>query len=69
MSRSPALVLPMTAAQRTEIEATLRQRKLTPRVRERLEMVKAAALGQDLPAIAHWSGRTPETVRRWLAAY
>jgi len=38
-------------------------------VRERLEMVKAAALGQDLAAIARWSGRSPETVRRWLAAF
>jgi transposase len=47
----------------------LRRRDLAPRVRERLEMVKAAALGQDLATIAQWSGRTPETVRRWLAMF
>lgn len=69
MGTAPALVLEIPAAQRTAVETALRQRDLTPRVRERLEMVKAAALGQDLAAIARWSGRSPETVRRWLAAY
>ena len=59
----------VTAAERQAVEAALRRRDLTPRLRERLEMVKAAALGQDLDAIARWSGRTPETVRRWLAAF
>src|SRR5215213_4648947 len=28
-----------------------------------------AALRRDLTAIARWSGRRPETVRRWLAAF
>ena len=60
-------MLEVTAAQRTAVEAALRRRDLAPRVRERLEMVKAAALGQDVAAIARWSGRRPETVRRWLA--
>lgn len=39
------------------------------RVRERLEMVKGAALGWDVGVIAIWSGRTEVTVRRWLEAY
>lgn len=69
MRTTPAPVLDVTAAQRTVVEAMLRQRDLAPRLRERLEMVKAAALGQDLAAIAQWTGRTPETVRRWLTAY
>jgi transposase len=69
MRSDPAQVLEVTAAQRTAVEAALRRRDLAPRVRERLEMVKAAALRQDLAAIARWSGRRPETVRRWLAAY
>ena len=69
MRTDPAPVLEVTAAQRTMVEAALRQRDLAPRVRERLEMVKAATLGQDLDAIARWTGRTPETVRRWLAAF
>src|SRR5947208_10898087 len=51
------------------VEAALRRRELAPRVRERLEMVKAASLGDDLEQIATWSGRSARTVRRWLAAF
>jgi transposase len=69
MRIAPAPVLEVTAAQRTAVEAALRRRDLAPRVRERLEMVKAAALGQELDEIARWTGRTPETVCRWLAVY
>ena len=59
----------ITAAERATVEAQLRWRDLTPRMRERLEMVKAAALGQDLAQIATWSGRSVPTVRRWLRAW
>ena len=69
MNEDPAAVITVTAEERTEVEAVLRRRDLPPRLRERLEMVKAAALGQDVAAIARWSGRTPETVRRWLAVF
>jgi Homeodomain-like domain-containing protein len=51
---------------RQELERRLRRPDLTPRERERLEMVKAAALGQDLGAIGAWTGRSERTVRRWL---
>src|SRR5258708_5307881 len=44
-------------------------RDLAPRLRERLEMVKGAAVGWAVAAIAAWCGRTPRTVRRWLAAF
>lgn len=60
---------PITVEQQAAVEALLRQRDLPPRQRERLEMVKAAWLGADLAAIAQWCGRTPRTVRRWLAAF
>ena len=69
MNEDPAAVITVTAEERTEVEAVLRRRDLPLRLRERLEMVKAAALGQDVAAIARWSGRTPETVRRWLAVF
>jgi len=59
----------ITAEQRTEVETLLRRRDLCPRVRERLEMVKAVALGQDLAAIVAWSGRTARTVERWVRCY
>jgi transposase len=69
MSGDPAASIAVTVEERREVEAALRRRDLTPRVRERLEMVKAAALGQELAAIARWSGRTPETVRHWLERF
>ena len=52
--------------QRGRVEEELRRRDLPPRTRERLEMVKAAALGQPLAAIVRWSGRSPRTIRFWL---
>src|SRR6266545_2146250 len=61
--------IPVTAAQQMAVEARLHARTLTPRLRERLEMVKAAALGQDLAAIARWSGRSPRRVRFWLQRF
>ena len=68
MLSDPAAMV-VTAEGRTAVEAALRRRDLTPRLRERLEMVKAAALGQDLDEIGRWSGRRPETVRHWLQRY
>jgi len=62
-------LLRLTPEEREEVRATLRRGDLASRVRERLEMVKAADLGHDLKEIAAWSGRTPRTVRRWLGAF
>ena len=61
--------LGVSPAQRAEVEGWLRRRDLAPRLRERLEMVKAVGLGQAVPTIAQWSGRTERTVRRWLGRY
>ncbi len=63
------LLLRLTPEEREEVRATLRREDLSPRVRERLEMVKAADLSHGLEEIAAWSGRTPRTVRRWLGAF
>lgn len=52
-----------------EVERLLGQETLNRRVRERLEMVKAQALGQDVAQIARWGGRTVDTVRYWLQRY
>ena len=59
----------VTAEQRTAVEQRLRRTDLSPRERERLEMVKAAALGYEEGAIAAWSGRSVRTVRRWLGRF
>jgi transposase len=55
--------------QRGAVEQRLARRDLSRRERERVEMVKAAALGYEDEAIARWSGRTVRTVRRWLKRF
>jgi transposase len=69
MARTAEAARAVTAERRAEVEAALRRTDLAPRVRERLEMVKAAALGYDSEAIAAWSGRSVRTVRRWLGRF
>ena len=59
----------VTPKQREDVQRQLRRPDLPGRVRERLEMVKAAALGDDLERIARWSGRAVETVEHWLARF
>ena len=59
----------LTAEQRQEVARELRRRDLAPRVRERLEMVKALGLGQDLAQVEAWSGRTAGTIRRWAGRF
>jgi transposase len=56
-------------AERALIEAELRRRDLAPRLRERLEMIKGVALGQDETVIAAWSGRSLARIRYWLGRY
>lgn len=69
MERGLELTGLITAEQQETVEAVLAQRELAPRWRERLEMVKAAWLGEDVATMARWSGRTPRTVRRWLRVF
>jgi transposase len=59
----------LTAAQQQTVATALRRRDLTPRVRERLEMVKARALGYEMAAIRRWSGRTERTIRHWVRRF
>lgn len=69
MEPSAHIVIPITPAERAAVEAMLQQHTLSPRLRARLEMVKAASLGFDWETIAAWSGRTPRTVRQWLTRF
>jgi transposase len=62
-------MIQVTEEQRRTVEALLRRRDVPARQRERLEMVKAVSLGQDISAIAQWSGRSPRTVRHWLQRF
>ena len=69
MERGLDLTGPIAVAQQAAVEARLARRDLAPRQRERLEMVKASWLGEEVATIARWSGRTPRTVRRWLRVF
>lgn len=69
MGQEQPVEVELTAAQRAAMEAALRRRDLAPRIRERLEMVKAVALGQDMAAIVAWSGRSVSTIQRWLGRF
>jgi transposase len=69
MEAEPEATGVVSAEQRAAVEAALARRDLAPRLRERLEMVKGAALGWEAATIAQWSGRSVRTVERWLAAF
>jgi len=62
-------VITISEDERQEIERALRRRDLSPRQRERLEMVKAVGLGHSATEIARWSRRDVETVRYWIRRY
>jgi transposase len=59
----------VTAAELAEVEARLARTDLSRRERERLELLKGRALGQDIATLARWSGRAPRTVWRWLSQF
>ena len=69
MARVAVRGVELTDAQRSEVEELLRRPDLTSRMRERLEMVKAVSLGDELRRITAWSGREAGTIRRWVRAY
>lgn len=69
MERGLELTGPLAGERQAALTALLARRELAPRQRERLEMVKAAWLGETMGTIARWSGRTPRTVRRWLRVF
>jgi transposase len=69
MIASSSPIVTISASGVATIRALLSQGDLPPRLRERLEMVKAAGLGYDLCAIAQWTGRSAATVHYWLEQY
>lgn len=66
MAASSWVMPEISDEQRGQVEEELRRRDLLPRMRERLEMVKAATVGHKLAEIIRWSGRSPRTIRFWL---
>jgi len=59
----------LTAAQLADLNARARDRALSPRARERLEMVRLSHLGLTVPRIAAHLGRHEQTVRRVIAGF
>lgn len=69
MKRRPAHSAGLTDEDRQIVERALTGPVPTARARERLEMVKGAALGWSVAEIMIWSGRCEKTVRSWIAVY
>jgi transposase len=65
----PPRVYRLTATQRTQLRARLRQHGLAPRTRIRLECVQLAGLGRTTPQIADQMGVCCHTVRRTLLRF
>lgn len=56
------LLVDLTDEARAELTALLHRTDLSPRCRERLEMVEGADHGFDLDQLCAWSGRSSRTV-------
>ncbi len=69
MEQNDTPLIVVTAEERAAVDARLGRCDLAPRVRERLEMVKAVSQRQDSATIVRWSGRSVRTVRYWLGRY
>ena len=69
MCDSASSAASLSPDQQATVATLLRRRDLTPRVRERLEMVKGLAQGQELATIAAWSGRSPRRIQHWLRRF
>ena len=69
MKGKPRALPMVTTAELALVEARLGRTDLARRERERLELLKGRALGQDLATLVRWSGRSPRTVWRWLLQF
>src|SRR5687768_14416398 len=69
MQRRPAYFPDLTDDDRRIVERALTETPQTARVRERLELVKGAAVGWDVTMLVAWSSRSEDTVRHWIRAY
>lgn len=59
----------LTDAQRAELDRRTRDRRLQPRTRDRLEMLRLSDAGWSVPRIAAHLRRHEQTVRFWLKAF
>ena len=59
----------LTPDQLDDLNERARRRDLTPRERERLEMIRVSHLGVTIPPIAAHLDRHPQTVRRIISGF
>lgn len=61
--------IPLTDAQRHDLQRRTQQRGMMPSTRDRLEMVRLADAGWSVPRIARHLGHHEQTVRAWIKAF
>ena len=66
MARPVTLHVALTAGQRADLRQRLRQHKLSPRLRRRLECICLAGQGWPVPRIAAYLGLDQATIRRTI---
>jgi IS30 family transposase len=59
----------LTPQQRIELNQRARARSLSPRMRDRLEMIRLSDLGQTIPQIASLLQAHQQTVRKYLKRF
>lgn len=59
----------LTDAQRVELNRRTHQADIAPSTRDRLEMIRLADAGWNVPKIAQHLGQHEQTVRFWIKAY
>lgn len=59
----------LTEEQRAQLNKRAHAPGITPRTRDRLEMVRLSDAGWHVPAIARHLGQHAQTVRAWIKAY
>jgi hypothetical protein len=70
VKETPAMIrVILTPAQRDELRARTHRPDVTPRVRDRLEMIRLSDAGWSIPRIAGHLGCHEQTVRRHVAAF
>ena len=65
----PLIRVQLSSDQRGELQQRTRQRGLSPQTRERLEMVRLADTGWNIPKIARYLGRQEATVRKYIRGF
>jgi|SRR5499426_2267892 len=67
--RKSSLVILLTPAKRSELEAVQRRTTVSAGLARRVRMVLLRAAGASLADVARWVGVAPRVVAKWLKRY